>query len=280
MNTPTENTLTLNVTHQLLKKVEKNFTNAVAFSPSRRMEKLKGYDVKLSFCKFLVFQFKRPKFLNPATMMKRIRFDLNSSQLFTLHRDFTQFDHAFFALPIVLNANELKYSYLNTFYIDINNILPNTSFIDFVLNPNKLNFKAKIKNGTRYDIKYFKRNITMNRNIKNCNYGLTIYQENKLSHEYKQFIGRIEEINKNILNGDEIPENWMNEKISEMIKHQKKLIEKEKISCDDEVDFDEMRDFLRNQFYELKKESSKKIGFDPSTYKIRSSKINIFEKND
>jgi len=277
MSIPTENTLTLNVTHQLLKKIEKNFTNAVAFSPSRRMEKLRGYDVKLDFAKCIVFQFKRPKLINLKTKKNPIRFHLNNDQLLVLQSNFSS-NEAFFGLPLILSSSELKYAYRHTFYIDVHNILTNTSFID-VINPNGFNFKGKIRNGSRYEINSIINNNKMICKIINCDYGLSLFEEDVLTKKFNKLIKRIDEFNRIIFDEKSIFKDKIENKISKRIEFQKNLIKKEKITCEDEIDFDDMGESLRNQFHDLKILANERKNFDPSTYKIKNSKINIFERN-
>lgn len=123
---PPENSLTVNATHQMLQKADPPFSRSSAISPTRRWEKMCGYDVKNDLLG-AVFQYKRPKVLRSGND-DLVRFDLNMHQWLVLLLLFDS-RQAFFTLPAVLEYEDLPDTLSNTVFVDVHGIRWNTSMI-------------------------------------------------------------------------------------------------------------------------------------------------------
>lgn len=204
---PSENTLTVNNTHQMLSHFEKSgpggFRHLVAFSPSRQWEKLRGYDIKLPTAKSAVYQYKRPKIPEKGSVKSaQRRFSINQDQWETL-TDLFDPGQAFFALPITLDEQRLPDCLDRTVFVDVHGILPNTSLVyassngagggtvnDFLV--------GKINNGRKYPIvpSYVYGWIDLSRGIDDCSIGLRISSDRQRTKSYQNFTDRVDFVHK------------------------------------------------------------------------------------
>jgi len=128
---PSENSLTINTTHRMLSFFEDTgpFDHLAAYAPTRRWEKLKGYDVNLPMQKAAVYQYKRPRIREkdkiPNDELSR-QFKLSREQWMTLLLLFEP-GEAFFTLPVVWNDEEMNESANRTAFIDVYGVLPDST---------------------------------------------------------------------------------------------------------------------------------------------------------
>lgn len=120
---PTENSLTINNTHQMLETLESDADRLAATSPTRKDERGLGYDVQLSFAQRIQFQYKRPQYVHSN---RGLCFEVNSDQVATLRfRD--DVGVAFLACPYVTNRSQLPTSLNKSFFIDVQAVRANTT---------------------------------------------------------------------------------------------------------------------------------------------------------
>ncbi|SHL60481.1 hypothetical protein [Haladaptatus paucihalophilus] len=113
---PTENTLEVNVTHELLQDIRKVFKYAVAVNPTRGEEKDFGYDISIdwNWLKIFALQFKafRTKGsirLNGSnTKENYYKYELDKEQHSQLKYYFPHSRMAFYTLPVFPTRNDLK----------------------------------------------------------------------------------------------------------------------------------------------------------------------------
>lgn len=128
---PSENSLTINTTHRMLSFFEDTgpFEHLAAYAPTRRWEKLKGYDVNLPMQKAAVYQYKRPRIREksrvPDDELNR-QFKLNREQWMTLLLLFEP-GEAFFTLPVVWNDGEMPETASRTVFLDVYGVLPDST---------------------------------------------------------------------------------------------------------------------------------------------------------
>ena len=315
---PAENTLTINTTHQMLKYFEDRhptrYRHLVAFSPTRKWENLTGYDVRMSFLKSTVFQYKRPKVPDNSTPVhsQNRRFGLSQEQWLTLLLLFDR-GEAFFTLPEVMSENKLSESRNRTVFVDVYGILPNTSLAyvppntcrsgvanDFLL--------GKIRNGSKYPIHpdhvYGWEEIC--EGIHDCSIGFrigTLDQRPERFHEFERRISRVTELDE---------QEWWDSRLRRVLQSQReeyagfysKLVDLEDryppegiygidpsesetwediiqiISQDDVYPEEEVGLLLDENWvtYRIEDRIQKleETETDPSTYRIKSSKVNLF----
>jgi len=195
MPAPTENTLTVNSTHQMLSDLEGTFSHLTAISPTREMENVLGYDINLPLLKSTVFQYKRPY---TAKNDSERRFSVNSDQWRTL---ISQYEprQAFFALPEVIQATNLPNSLEDrTVFVDVWGLKPNTSLIyvpqDAVGKGRLDKLKAKIRNGDTYPVDrrfvYTWKDLVQGMN--SCSIGLRMSEDGERTPDYREFKSRVQ----------------------------------------------------------------------------------------
>lgn len=120
---PTENSLTINNTHQMLSSLESDAERIAATSPTRKAEKGLGYDVECSFVKRLQFQYKRPQYIHSE---RGLCFEVNSDQVATLRfRDEVRV--SYLVCPYVTNRSQLNDTLENSYFIDVQAVRANTT---------------------------------------------------------------------------------------------------------------------------------------------------------
>lgn len=127
---PTENTLTINVTHEMLEVIHEDFPETVAVSPTREAENDYGYDTAMdwAWAKAVAFQFKRP-FEETGTIQNRngtegrVKFEADPEQLETLQNRYRERE-AFLTLPLVRDRREMPDNLGETVFVDVHGIEP------------------------------------------------------------------------------------------------------------------------------------------------------------
>ncbi|WP_266080790.1 hypothetical protein [Haladaptatus caseinilyticus] len=115
---PSENTLTVNVTHEQLKSLEQDFKNQIAISPSRKEEGDTGYDVSLETAREIVFQHKNPKITVCRNGKRWVNFKIDPDQCLMLGTLYNQ-QEAYYALPVVPERAEICQGLDRTIFVDI-----------------------------------------------------------------------------------------------------------------------------------------------------------------
>lgn len=192
---PTENSLVINTTHEMLSRLKGGFKRQAATSPTRREERGVGYDVQLSFALRLQFQYKRPQNNHGD---RGITFDVNGEQIGTLcFRDDTQ--TPYLACPAVEDRGELTQSLDNCYFINAHPVSRKTSRLyipeDYPSDPSA-EVTAKIKNGDYYTVpdRAVKTWNELLKGIKSRNLGLTVRKNGQTTSEYSDFVDRLRDL--------------------------------------------------------------------------------------
>lgn len=128
---PSENTLTLNVTHKQLTRLSSTFDKCVAIGPTRFEEGTStdpskplgdGYDVTFDTAKEIVFQHKSPSNTvvredEHGEKRKWMNFKIDTSQLLALALQYNPRE-AYYALPVVPERHQLKQCLDRTVFVD------------------------------------------------------------------------------------------------------------------------------------------------------------------
>lgn len=187
---PSENTLELNVTHEILNDLEPLFGRVTAKSPTRVDEGDLGYDVQLSFALRTQFQYKRPQ----TETNRGVSFKVNGQQVSTLRmRDPTR--TAFLTCPIALREDEIPGAIERTAFVDVNAVSSKTSRLYIPANQpiGQAAGAAKIKNGSYYQIPrgsiYSWDDLLQG--IQNRNIGMIIRRQMNQSSNFESFMRRL-----------------------------------------------------------------------------------------
>ncbi|MCU4802410.1 hypothetical protein OB920_18705 [Halobacteria archaeon HArc-gm2] len=190
----------------MLQEANPPFSRSSAISPTRRWEKMCGYDVKNDLLG-AVFQYKRPKALH-SKRDDLVRFDLNMHQWLVLLLLFDS-GQAFFALPAVMEYEELPDTLSNTIFVDVHGIRWNTSMVYLPPDPcptstyadcddsgNKASITGKINNGEKYliDPKYVYCWDDLNVDLCDHEIGILLRRDGNQTADACSFEDRIESI--------------------------------------------------------------------------------------
>lgn len=124
---PSENTLTVNITHRQLRSLDPPFSRLVAIAPTRVEEGAHrgssddpegGYDISLETAKEVVFQHKRPFGTTEHQGIEWLKFDVDTEQCWALAEQY-ELGQAFLALPIVSSPEELPFCLGLTVFVDV-----------------------------------------------------------------------------------------------------------------------------------------------------------------
>jgi len=127
MPSPSENTLTVNITHRQLQSLDPPFSQLVAIAPTRVEEGAHrdteenpegGFDISLETAKEVVFQHKRPFGMTEHHGTKWLKFDVDTDQCWALAEQY-EIGQAFLALPIVPSESELPWCLDLTVFVDV-----------------------------------------------------------------------------------------------------------------------------------------------------------------
>lgn len=112
---PSENSLVVNATHQLLDRIRGPYNQTIAIAPTRYQEHQAGggYDVELPLAMRLLFQYKAPK----AKPNRGVRFKLDTQQITTLATREPS-EVAYYACPVVESDNQLSDALMECYFID------------------------------------------------------------------------------------------------------------------------------------------------------------------
>lgn len=157
-NPPSESTLEMDITHDMVNEYRQIYPDTIALSPSRKMEGGDdglGYDVAQAhpWGRAVVFQYKSPNYSDYylAAEVGRfrhlvdqshpddgqfIKFQVNLEQLDILQQNFDP-DEAFYAIPAIIRRLSLPHAIEFTLFVDVH---------DFP-NPNQWNSNNKIRMG-------------------------------------------------------------------------------------------------------------------------------------
>lgn len=282
---PTENSLTINTTHQMLSYLSNDYKRTTATSPTRREEKGVGYDVQLSFALRLQFQYKRPQNIHNS---RGVTFKVNGEQVGTLSfRDDTQ--TPYLACPAVQHRGQLNESLKNCYFVNAHPVSEKTSRLyippNYTSNSSE-EVTAKIKKGDYYSIpdRAVKTWDELVKGIRNRNLGLPIRKNGQTTSQYRSFVKRLKRLNnlytdplrtdggedsteedKRILN-----EEAANSLVEFAINQYQEFYE----GHEDMPTPDEEREALWQVIYQMDETS------DPSVHKIRRSRDVVFEKGN
>lgn len=213
--TPTENTLTVNATHHMLRDLEEEFTGPAALSPNRRMENILGYDTNLPLLKSVVFQYKRPYTVESDSDR---RFSVNRDQWRTL-TSLYEYNQAFFVLPEVVDATNLEHTLSRSVFIDVFGIRRNTSLVYVPENAcsagRPTGIRAKINGGRRYSVpdRLVYDWETLKEMVNACEYGLHFTSQGEITDAYRTFKRRVNRlVNRDI--------DWLSDRIISVIERQ------------------------------------------------------------
>jgi hypothetical protein len=130
IDTPYENTLTTNSTHQQLVHPRTPFSAGAVLSPSRVEEGNKAYDVKHEGAKLVEYQYKRA--INPDIEKRKLTagsksdcfaFPFNSDQGKTLFHRNPYPGIAFYVLPLVTRESQLSDILKHVVFVDVYGIM-------------------------------------------------------------------------------------------------------------------------------------------------------------
>lgn len=124
---PNENTLTVNITHQQLRRLDPPFSKLVAIAPTRFEEGAgnatntplgKGYDIKLETAKEIVFQHKAPANTVVRNGKQWLNYKIDTTQMLNLAFQYNP-KEAFYALPATPQHQQIRDGLQRTIFVDI-----------------------------------------------------------------------------------------------------------------------------------------------------------------
>lgn len=131
---PNENTLTVNVTHKQLHRLDPPFSKLVAIAPTRFEEGAsnatntplgKGYDIKLETAKEIVFQHKAPDNAVVRDGKQWLNFKVNTQQMVNLALQYSP-KEAFYALPATPQHPQIRDGLKRTIFVDVWSVFLNS----------------------------------------------------------------------------------------------------------------------------------------------------------
>lgn len=192
---PTENTLTINTTHQMLTDIKNNNNRVTATAPTRYNENDEGFDVELSTVSRLQFQYKRPQYTHSKF---GVTFDINGDQVGTLSmRDDIQVPYL--ACPSIDHRGELGDCLDECYFINAHRVSSNTSLLYIPKGYSQSSsdsVRAKIRNRDhRYQIpdSAVKRWNEISKKFVNQDIGLIIRENGNRTSEYEDFVQRLQD---------------------------------------------------------------------------------------
>jgi hypothetical protein len=122
---PTENTVTVNLTHQQLDSLDPPFSRLVAIAPSRYQEGTlspindpRGYDIKLETVKEIVFQHKSPDNTVVRDGKQWLNYSVDMRQIQILFHRYNPRE-AFYALPATPQHRHIRDGLRRTIFVDV-----------------------------------------------------------------------------------------------------------------------------------------------------------------
>jgi len=140
-NHPSENTLTVNITHEQLKEFESHgFDEAVAVSPTRVKESDYAYDIAMdwNWAKVFIQQFKRPfeetgSIQNKKGTERHVKFEIDEEQIKKL-KDAYDEGQAFLTFPLVRDRHRMPNNLSDTVFVDVHGIPMQSPTIAYIHN--------------------------------------------------------------------------------------------------------------------------------------------------
>lgn len=124
---PNENTLTVNITHKQLRRLDPPFSKLVAIAPTRFEEGAsngtntplgKGYDIKLETAKEIVFQHKAPDNTVVRNGKQWLNYKIDTMQMLNLAFQYNP-KEAFYALPATPQHQQIRDGLERTVFVDV-----------------------------------------------------------------------------------------------------------------------------------------------------------------
>ena len=157
---PSENAIVINTMSQLSRSVSTKFDTSAVLAPTRREEKIRGYDVDVRDLLGLVLQFKRPSVVKAMRRPSKIskpaaRFHVDTDQLLTLRSGFGV-KEAFFVLSPLHDSDSLHEALERSVFVDVYGLPANTSLLytpcDCCTSGETPVVEGLIRNGTKFSI--------------------------------------------------------------------------------------------------------------------------------
>jgi len=152
-NHPSENTLTVNITHEQLKIFEHyGFDEVVAVSPTRVKESDYAYDVAMDWdwAKAFIQQFKRPFAETGSIQNKKgtdghVKFELNEEQIKKLKNAYDE-GQAFLTFPLVRDRRKMPDNLSDTIFVDVHGMEMQSPTIAYIHRDWDTIYKSKSRN--------------------------------------------------------------------------------------------------------------------------------------
>ncbi|RKD85227.1 hypothetical protein [Halopiger aswanensis] len=201
---PSENSLVVNATHQILTRIRGPYNQTTAIAPTRYQEHQAGggYDVELPLAMRLLFQYKAPK----AEPNRGVRFKLDTQQITTLATREPS-EVAYYACPVVDSNNQLSNALTECYFIDAQAIEAGSSQLyiptDYPNSPVQAKFKdSSDKSGWAGDpVNYYEIPHTavktwddIRNGIESRNIGMVIRRSGSTTASYDVFVDRLQDL--------------------------------------------------------------------------------------
>ena len=201
---PSENSLVVNTTHQILTRIRGPYNQTTAIAPTRYQEHQAGggYDIELPLAMRLLFQYKAPK----AEPNRGVRFKLDVEQITTLATR-EPAEVAYYACPVVDSDNQLSDALTECYFIDAQAIEAGSSQLyiptDYPNSPVQAKFKdSSDQSGWVGDpANYYeipRSAVKMWDNVKtgieSRNIGMVIRESGPTTASYDDFVDRLQDL--------------------------------------------------------------------------------------
>lgn len=201
---PSENSLVVNATHQILTRIRGPYNQTTAIAPTRYQEHQAGggYDVELPLAMRLLFQYKAPK----AEPNRGVRFKLDTQQITTLATR-EPGEVAYYACPVVDSDNQLSDALTECYFIDVQAIEAGSSQLyiptDYPNSPVQAKFKDPSDQSgwigdpvNYYEIPYsaVKMWDDLRTGIESRNIGMVVRESGSTTDSYDDFVDRLQDL--------------------------------------------------------------------------------------
>lgn len=235
---PTENTLTINIVHEILQWKLLFFEEAVALSPTRKEEKELGYDIALDWAKLYTLQFKQfnrnatgPIILKGTrTTGDFLKYEIRKEQHQKLCDNYPIRGMAFFVIPFAKRRDALPGLLPNTVFIDVHDIPVGTTKLSLPKHglsifSTPLRYRMRRVKGPVYyckDREHHPLNKVYNwgeiwGNLLSCSQGFLLKEHgetsslveelsNELGRQEKDFSSRLQNVTEIVFGGNKLPE--------------------------------------------------------------------------
>jgi len=201
---PSENSLVVNTTHQILNRIHGPYDQTTAIAPTRYQEHQAGggYDVEHPFAMRLLFQYKAPR----AETNKGVRFKLDTQQITTLATR-EPGEVAYYACPVVDSDNQLSDALTKCYFIDAQAIEAGSSQVyiptDYPNSPVEAKLKDSADQSGRgvdpknyYEIPHSAVKLweDLRTGIESRNIGMVISETGSKTDSYGEFTDRLQDL--------------------------------------------------------------------------------------